>query len=254
MNERPRRWILVCLGCGVLLAGAADSDGAAGREPDGRMADALRTSAGEMAGAGPIESDLERVDYSSCLPCHGEDGRGSRAVFAPPLAGQKRWYLDRQVEHFRLAVRGAHPEDVYGGMMIPMARAVEQTEQRQEVLDEIAEFEPRRPESVLEGDVDLGREIFEERCASCHGDHAEGNREEGAPRLDILPDWYIVRQLRNFQAGFRGELEADEHGRQMRPVALSLTDPQRMEAVAAYIHRQYGKSGGGEVERTSDVR
>jgi len=68
---------------------------------------------------GDIESGHEVFD--TCASCHGADGQGDYRHNAPRLSGMSDWYLLRQIRNFRKGVRGAHPQDVYGGQMAKMA-------------------------------------------------------------------------------------------------------------------------------------
>lgn len=72
-------------------------------------------------------------------------------------------------------------------------------------------------------------------CAACHGQRAEGNEALASPRLTGLEGWYLVRQLKNFKAGIRGEHPDDIFGAQMRPMVALLPDQQAIEDVVAYI-------------------
>jgi cytochrome c oxidase subunit II len=62
--------------------------------------------------------------YTTCSNCHGAQGQGNYALQAPRLAGQQDWYLKRQLENFRLGVRGTSQEDTYGHQMVLMARSL----------------------------------------------------------------------------------------------------------------------------------
>ena len=55
----------------------------------------------------------------SCVACHGPDGAGIEALFAPPLVGQSDWYLLRQVQKFRMGWRGTNTGDTWGMTMRP---------------------------------------------------------------------------------------------------------------------------------------
>jgi cytochrome c oxidase subunit 2 len=59
--------------------------------------------------------------YANCAACHGADARGIQAMNAPRLAGISDWYLVTQLKNFRQGIRGAHPQDLYGGQMRSMA-------------------------------------------------------------------------------------------------------------------------------------
>ena len=63
-------------------------------------------------------------EYRVCAYCHGKDGAGVQALNAPRLAGMSDWYLERQLQHFRNNVRGAHPQDYYGFQMGLMGQSL----------------------------------------------------------------------------------------------------------------------------------
>ena len=62
-----------------------------------------------------------RARYVTCGACHGADGRGIQAMNAPGLKGMSDWYLVTQLKNFKQGIRGAHPQDMYGGQMALMA-------------------------------------------------------------------------------------------------------------------------------------
>ncbi len=43
--------------------------------------------------------------------------QGRWGTNAPRLAGMSDWYLELQLQHFKDAVRGGHPDDIYGDQM-----------------------------------------------------------------------------------------------------------------------------------------
>jgi len=72
-------------------------------------------------------------------------------------------------------------------------------------------------------------------CQACHGVNGQGTRELGAPRLAGLDAEYVVRQLADFRAGRRGSDPSDVPGKQMAEMAMTLSDQQAIEKVAAYV-------------------
>lgn len=70
------------------------------------------------------DPDAGAAHYVSCGACHGTRAQGKYALQAPRLAGQNDWYLKRQLENFRLGIRGTHQEDSYGHQMVLMARSL----------------------------------------------------------------------------------------------------------------------------------
>jgi len=84
------------------------------------------------------------------------------------------------------------------------------------------------------GDVKRGHELFQ-LCTQCHGDMGEGNHLALAPQIGGLPEWYVLKQLKGFRAGYRGQHIDDISGMRMRPMALTLASDADVEAVAAYV-------------------
>ncbi|MBE0627284.1 MAG: c-type cytochrome [Burkholderiales bacterium] len=84
------------------------------------------------------------------------------------------------------------------------------------------------------GDAEAGKPLFAV-CAACHGAQAEGNIAMHAPKLSGQGDWYLIRQLNNFRHGARGAHDKDFYGKQMAPMAATLTDDAAVNNVVAYI-------------------
>jgi cytochrome c oxidase subunit 2 len=59
--------------------------------------------------------------YATCAACHGPEGQGIAATNAPRLKGMSDWYMATQLKNFRDGIRGAHPQDIYGGQMALLA-------------------------------------------------------------------------------------------------------------------------------------
>jgi cytochrome c oxidase subunit 2 len=72
--------------------------------------------------------------YTTCGACHGVRAEGNYALQAPRLAGQSDWYLKRQLQNFRLGIRGANQEDDYGHQMVLMARSLQNEQSIDDLL------------------------------------------------------------------------------------------------------------------------
>jgi len=180
------------------------------------------------------EEGREPFNDRYCTTCHGTDGQGNEGVQAPRLAGMEDWYLRRQLENFRAGIRGTHPMDIEGIAMQPMA--VKLTD---ESIDDIVEWvggwEYKPAEVTIEGNVQAGAQLYA-ACASCHGRDASGNEALGAPALRGQNDWYLVTQLKNFMAGYRGHHPDDTYGQQMRAMVQPLGDETGILNVVSYIN------------------
>jgi cytochrome c oxidase subunit 2 len=91
----------------------------------------------EQRPAGSVFGDPAKgkAHYSTCSSCHGEDGKGVWATYAPRLANMSDWYMQRQLENFRKGIRGSHPQDFYGAQMASMARVVSDEQAVRDLLD-----------------------------------------------------------------------------------------------------------------------
>jgi cytochrome c oxidase subunit 2 len=154
---------------------------------------------------------------------------------APKLAGQEPWYLRRQIEAYQQGLRGAANGDVYGMQMRPMAMAVGDPTALDDVIAYIATLPEVAAEPTIDGDITAGAAAYAV-CASCHGPEAEGLEAMGEPGLAGQDDWYLARQIHNYQSGLRGYDPKDIFGNQMKPMAATLTSEQAIDDVVAYIN------------------
>ncbi|NCF19822.1 MAG: c-type cytochrome [Haliea sp.] len=181
-----------------------------------------------LAHAAPEGSD----HYFSCRSCHGDSGLGSPAIHAPALAGQSTDYLVRQLRHFRIGIRGAHPEDKWGQQMALMAANLDE-DQIVGVAQFIAELPPW-PAGKVESHASARIVELYSSCALCHGDKGQGNPTASVPRIGGLNDVYLATQMRNFRDGRRGFTEEDIYGKQMRD-AMIVMDDTSIDGLARYI-------------------
>lgn len=175
--------------------------------------------------------------YASCQTCHGEHGQGNKEANAPRLAGQRHWYLARQLQNFENGIRGTHENDTLGQQMRSMAlMLLVDAQALKDVVAYIATLEAEAPARTEQTGVpDKGKIIFAS-CQSCHGESGQGNETLGGPRLAGQHDWYLMRQLQNFRAGIRGAHEKDTYGQTMASMAHALLpNEQAIKDVVAYI-------------------
>jgi cytochrome c oxidase subunit 2 len=185
------------------------------------------------------EPNLEngKTKFIVCEGCHMKAGQGSKEIGAPRIAGQNPWYEERQLKNFKAGIRGTKAEDTFGAVMRPMALTLPTD---QDILDVIAYFDTLTPEilpqTIQGGNVANGKEIYT-ICAVCHGDDGKGIEVLSAPRVAGIPDWYLDRQIRNFDSGIRGTHEQDIFGRQMGVIQkLMLENDQAILDVIGFIN------------------
>ena len=176
-----------------------------------------------------------KTAYGLCAACHGPQGEGNVAMNSPKLAGQEPWYLRRQLESYRSGLRGTAPGDTYGAQMRPMAMAVADPAAVENLIAYIGTFPPTSPDTTVSGDAAAGKTAYLV-CSACHGQAAEGNEQMGGPRLAGQNDWYLVRQISNYNKGLRGYDSKDIFGNQMKPMAATVNSEEAANNVVAYIN------------------
>lgn len=83
--------------------------------------------------------------------------------------------------------------------------------------------------SVQAQDATKGAELYKQ-CIACHGDKAQGNPAQKAPRLSGQYDWYVLKQLQDIKAGIIRKNPV------MLPFLAKLNE-QDMKDLAAYISK-----------------
>lgn len=83
------------------------------------------------------------ADYYNqfCGACHGAGAVGNIALNSPRLAGGSDWYMLAQLQAFRNAERGAHPEDSTGKQMRAMAAILPNEQALKDVVAYLASLE-----------------------------------------------------------------------------------------------------------------
>ena len=190
---------------------------------------------------GDVESG--KSSYAVCVSCHGANGEGNKALNAPKIAGLQDWYVERQLNNFKIGIRGVHNKDLYGQQMRPMSMTLANDDAVRNVSVYLASLKgvsTTKPLAIKASTVvtvmqSTVSEPLYAPCASCHGSEGEGNQKLGAPRLAGQQGWYIERQLRNWRDGIRGTHAEDLYGMQMRPMAMTLTNDAAISKVASFI-------------------
>ena len=161
----------------------------------------------------------------ACADCHGGALAGDQANSAPNLSVLPAWYVERQLRNYQ---RGLRAEDGHTHALDGDHLAAATTQ--------VAAVPARNAAPVLGGDADRGSDLYR-TCATCHGDRGQGNQSFNAPPLAGQNDWYLVRQLENYQAGRRGGAPGDIWGAQMRASTAVLADQAAVRDVVAHINR-----------------
>ena len=189
----------------------------------------------ETQNKAPGDPVAGQMAYAVCAACHGAQAEGNLALNAPKLTGQNAWYLRRQLNAYKRGHRGTHEDDVYGKQMAPMVATLVDDRAIDNVVAYIRSLPDVAAAPSVEGDIAHGAELHE-ACVMCHGDGGDGRHATNAPRYASMSDWYLVRQLQNFQTGVRGSHPEDKYGEQMGFMSKQLYGDQAINDVVAYIN------------------
>ena len=192
------------------------------------------TFADTQAPAG-IDIEAGKMHYAVCTACHGQLGEGNIALQAPKLSGQDGEYLIRQLENFKLGIRGSHKDDLLGQQMAAMANVLPDIQAIKNVVAYIKTFPNEKPKPTITGNVAKGRELYT-TCSVCHGEDGNGIWTARAPGISDMNDWYIATQLKNFRSGIRGSHSKDEFGKQMILMISYLQDEESINDLVAYLN------------------
>ncbi|SUB00082.1 Cytochrome c oxidase subunit III [Pannonibacter phragmitetus] len=263
-NPLPKWWLYVFYACIVWAIGywvvypswPLLSSYTAGVLGNSQRADALAAvEAGQAAraqlGAGLNDASLEEIastpallDFAmangraafgdNCAACHGSGGTG--AIGYPNLQDDG-WIwggtLDDIHTTLKYGIRSGHDEARFAEM--PAFGRDELLDKTQ--IDQVASFVASRAGLEPEAGVDLaaGETVYQENCASCHGEDLAGMREMGAPSL-MSANYVFGKSVKAIKA----QVNAPRHG--VMPAWEGRLDPATIKSLAVYVH----SFGGGE--------
>ncbi len=180
------------------------------------------------------EKPAATIYLQLCTACHGENGSGNPALKSPPIAGLPRWYVTLQLERFRNGLRGAHPEDSTGMQMAAIAKNLA-PEAVTTVALHVSEMEHIPPQPLEKTDTQRGKQLYLERCASCHRFNATGEMVFRSPPLNAFPAWYLQSQFQKFTNGQRGAIPNDADGEKMRIAAATKAPEADLRDIIGFI-------------------
>ncbi len=208
--------IRVGISAAILLAASFTALGGAPREREREFQAAIHLSPNVSHG---------RQLFETCAACHGAAADGVSDGTVPAIAAQHfrviAWELagfrtqsrrDPRMEHFTDQHHLAGPQDIA------------------DVAAYVSQLPPISPTAPGEGSGDArGRQIYQSRCASCHGVNAEGDDRQHTPRLAGQHYQYLLHQLANATEDRRSSF-AHDHMR-----ALKHFEPGDLTSVCDYL-------------------
>jgi cytochrome c oxidase subunit 2 len=175
--------------------------------------------------------------YAPCVSCHGPAGAANPALDTPGIAGQSQSYLMRQLWDFKKGKRSAGGDDSGARTPCPVDGELEDGEAIANVAAYVASLPAQKPVPTVEGDASNGEELYRSKCGACHGGHGWGNEALYTPRLTIIGDAYLIRQVRNFQDGRRGAHQDAQQGKQMALMAKDVSAAE-LRDIVAFLNEQ----------------
>jgi cytochrome c553 len=179
-----------------------------------------------LAQPAPAQSDGGKL-YAPCVVCHQPSAWGSPDGAIPNLAGQRKRYLERQLELFRSGARvdpamqvvAAHPKFGERPIIVALATYLSRLDANP------------HPVTGGGGHLRVGQEIFAHICAACHGIDGRGEELNRVPRIAGQHYPYLRRQIETAAA-----LHRDLAPPEMTSALRGMRDPER-DALADYISR-----------------
>ena len=205
----------------------------------GPMMDKLTKASVKEIANDPLLIDFARAQArvafaDNCAPCHGAGGVGGKGY---PDLNDDDWLWGGKLEDLEKTIRhGARSGDDDGrqGRMPAFGRdgLLKANE-----ISAVADYTRSLSGLSVEKDADLalGKKVFADNCALCHGPEGRGNREVGAPNLtDKL--WFYGSDKKIIMEGLQ-----NGRGGVMPAWGGRLSDPT-IKALTVYVHGL----GGGE--------
>lgn len=172
----------------------------------------------------------EQLYATNCAQCHGAKALGSAGKVIPSLAGQRRAYLVKQLADFSELER--HSPEMHAIVSKPSLS----NEQAWADLAGYLNSLPRTsfPQTGDGRALELGEDIFQGHCATCHEEDARGDDDGFIPSLRDQHYSYLVRQLRSIASWHRLNVDTE------LVRYLENLNTEEATAVADYLARMQG--------------
>ncbi|MEA3274692.1 MAG: c-type cytochrome [Pseudomonadota bacterium] len=179
-------------------AGCALASVAAGPLVAAAPAEIAKAEYEEVIGLQPNMENGRRA-YVTCAVCHRPEGWGSRDGSYPQIAGQLRNVIIKQLADIRARNRD-------NPLMYPFSvpRILGGPQEIADVAAYVAKL-PMTPHNGVGpgGDLELGRQLYEDNCVKCHGRNGEGIEKEHMPAIAGQHFQYLMRQFDMIRVGRR---------------------------------------------------
>ena len=212
--------------------------------------DALKAQRGPMvdklnnASVAEIAKDPQLTDFAravgrpafadTCAPCHGAGGGGTKGY---PNLNDDDWLwggtlaaIEQTIRH---GARSGDKDDHEGNMPAFGRDGILKAPQISAVADYVRSLSGLSTEPGI--DLGIGKKVFADNCALCHGPDGKGNRELGAPNLtDKI--WLYASDKETIMEGIRNGRGA------VMPAWNGRLNESTIKALTVYVY----SLGGGE--------
>jgi cytochrome c553 len=157
------------------------------------------------------------ADELNCQTCHGSHLQGNEITGAPALFMLSENYIRAQLNAFKQGYRAYSEHDQPGLDMLAVAKQLssEQIESAITLVKNMSVTLPSEPT--------IKAPNAWQSCVACHGANGAGNDALAAPAIKGQTQWYVAKQLNDYQQGLRGINKDDLSGQLMRQISLSLS-------------------------------
>jgi cytochrome c553 len=222
VNRGPALLACIVLWAAPSLAGPAAGEPAADEPVDRQTQAALSMDSHPDRGS--------RAFVHHCAKCHGPGALGDAKGRIPALAGQRYAYLIRQLANFAGAERDSSA--MHG---VVSQAALQSPQMWADIAAYLNGLPNGSPLSRGSGEnVALGRGIFHEQCAGCHGMDASGDADGFVPSLRHQHYPYLYAQMHKLAHGYRHNVDED------LLLFLKSFDDRAMRGTADYLSRLTG--------------
>ena len=163
-----------------------------------------------------IDLELGEEINETCAGCHGEFAQGGKNGLYPRLAGLPAEYMQKQIQLFKSSERLNIPmkpyannrelpdEDIYA--VTAYIESIQLKSSMPEFADNLSAYEKlliaRQVINIprIEGDISVGKTIYNKDCKICHGTEGKGKKNTGTPGLSGQYSQYLLKQINAYKA------------------------------------------------------
>ena len=190
-----------------------------------------------------IDLDLGEEINQVCAGCHGEYGEGGKKGEYPRLAGLPANYIAQQIKLFKDEKRKNMPMRPYANdrelpdedipsiavflSQIKLSSKMPVFDENTSAYEKLLLAKKVFNIAKVEGDIELGKEMYIDDCLLCHGKEGMGKDDSDTPPVAGQYTEYMSKQIKQFATGERWHEYAEE--------LFSEMEAEEIQAIMAYL-------------------